>query len=859
MAAGEISSTEITRVECEERARLLRVRSYDVTLDLTRDEVFGSVSLIRFDCAEPGAAGHADLVAHAVHEIMLNGARLDPAAVWSGGRIALPALAAHNKLCVVADCEYTGSGTGMHRSAGRDDGGTYVYGKLAQAYARTAYACFDQPDLKAEFTFHVLAPAWWTVLSNAPAAGPPTQAADGRAMWDFLPTTRLPAFTTTVVAGDYHLVTASHVTPGGQRIPLELACRAGMAAHLDAGALFGLAGQGLDFYTGLLGVDYPYRKYGQVFVPELSCQASEDAGCVLVSERLLPRSSITAATEESRAGTLLHEMAHMWFGDLVTERWWDDLWLSESFADFCEYHARSQLPGFSDAWCGVLGEREGSRLRGRPAAVRASGGFRCGDAQRGDRELRQISYAKGASVLRQLAAYVGEQEFFAGLRGYLTRHAYGNARLADLIDAVAASSGKDLAAWSSAWLQTAGPSTLRCQFRTDASGAFTQFAIVQDGAVMRPHRIAVGFYQRSGGTVERTRGLAVGVAGARTEVPELAGAVQPDLILLNDDDAGYVLVRFDPRSLRTVLESAGELPGTAARAVCWNAVIDMARQGELPAGEFAAMLARGMATEPSVGVLQALHGHAEQVITRLAGPDQARDAKLRLGGAAAQLLHSAEPGSDHQLAWIQLLAWTATTGDQLDLIAALLTGSTFIPGLVVDAELRWSLLQRMAATGRADDAAIDAQLAADPSDAGHRNAAACRAAIPDAAHKEAAWQLLSSGQAGPQTLSAVARGFIQPEHGDLLAGYAGRYMAEIEDIWASSSGHLPGVQLGTLLFPYPAASPELLTMIEAFLTTAPRDPALARMLRDHQDAVQRALNSRALTSVRLSSALLSDT
>jgi len=841
-----MASAEITRAECWERARLLRVRSYDVGLDLTRQESFGSVSVIRFDCAEPGAASHVDLVAQAVHEIRLNGAWLDPEVAWSGGRIALPALAAHNELRVVADCEYTGSGTGMHRSADCDDGGTYIYGKLAQAYARTAYACFDQPDLKAEFTFQVIAPAHWTVLSNAPAARPPSPAGDDRAVWDFLPTTRLPTFTTTVVAGDYHLVTASHVTPGGQRIPLELACRAGMAAHLDAGALFELTGQGLDFYTGLFGVDYPYGKYGLVFVPELSCGASEDAGCVLVSEQFLSRSRLTAARAESRAGTLLHEMAHMWFGDLVTQQWWDDLWLSESFADFCEYHARGRLERFSDAWSTfsvnekVRGFADDQLPSSHPVASDAA------TLSEAIANFDMISYAKGASVLRQLAGYVGEQEFFAGLRGYLGRHAFGNARLADLIDAVAASSGQDLAAWSRVWLRTAGPSTLRCQFRTDTSGAFTEFAVVQDGTVMRPHRIAVGFYQRSGGTLARTRGLALDVTGARTEAPELIGARQPDLILLNDDDAGYVLVRFDPRSLRTVLECTGELPAAAARAACWNAAIDMVRQGELPVTAFAAMLARGMVAEPSVLVLQALHGHAEQLITRLADPGQAGEAKLRLAGAAAQLLGSAEPGSDHQLAWIQLLAWTATAEDHLDLIAALLAGRTAIPGLLVDAELRWSLLRRMAATGRASDANIDAQLTADPSDAGRRNAAACRAAIPDAAHKEAAWQLLTTGQAGPETLSAVARGFIQPEHGELLACYTGRYLAAIEDIWASSDGH-QRVQLGTLLFPYPAASPELLTMIEEFLTATPRDPALARMLRDHQDAVRRALNSRALT------------
>src|SRR5579863_2878990 len=271
----------------------------------------------------------------------------------------------------------------------------------------------------------------------------------------------------------------------------------------------------------------------------------------------------------------------------------------------------------------------------------------------------------------------------------------------------------------------------------------------------------------------------------------------------------------------------------------------MTRQGELAVPTFAAMLARGMTAEPSVEVLQALHGHAERLTVELAGPDQAGQAKLRLAEAAVSLLGSAAPGSDHQRAWLQLLAWTATAQDQLDLLVALLAGRTVLPGLAADAELRWSLLQRLAATGRAGDAEIDAQLAADPGDAGRRHAAACRAALPDAAHKQAAWLLLTGGQAGPETVAAVARGFIQPEQAGLLAGYAGRYLAQIEDIWAASSGFWRE-HLGALLFPYPAVTPDLPRLIEEFLADAPRDPALARMLRDRQDDVRRALVSRAL-------------
>ena len=395
-----------------------------------------------------------------------------------------------------------------------------------------------------------------------------------------------------------------------------------------------------------------------------------------------------------------------------------------------------------------------------------------------------ISYAKGAAVLRQLAAYVGEENFFAGIRAYITGHAFANARLADLIAAVAASSGKALAAWSQAWLQTAGPNTLRAQFQTDASGAFTEFAVVAGCSRVAPDPAAAPHRDRPATSGPAARWRAP--AGWRSTSPapgptcRADGAAQPDLILLNDDDTGYVMVRFDPRSLRTVTESIGELTDPVARAVCWNTVIDMVQQAELPVPAFVATLARGMRREPSVSVLQALLGHAEQIMRQLAGPGQAAEGKRRLAEAAGQLLRSAEPGSDHQLAWAQLLGWTATSADQLDLIAGLLAGSSDVPGLPVDAELRWPLLRRLAAAGRAGDAVIDAELAGDPTDAGQRNAAACRAAIPDAGHKEAAWQQLTGGHLGTDSLSAVAHGFTQPEQADLLAPYAGRYLAALE-------------------------------------------------------------------------------
>ena len=728
---------DITRDQTRERARLLRVRSYDVDLDFTRGpETFGSVSLIRFDCREPGATSHADLIATGVREIALNGAPLDPAAVWADGRITLTALADRNELRVVADCAYTSSGTGLHRTDSAD-GSVHIYAKLAQAYARTAYACFDQPDLKSAFTFRVTAPAGWVVLSNQPQADIERTLDDSQTV-RFLPTPPLPTFTTTVVAGDYYVVTAEHTTPNGQQIPLELACRADLAEDLDAKALFELTANGLDFYTAWLRAPYPYAKYGQVFVPELSCLASEDAGCVVVSESLLSRSPDDAPTLlRWRTATVLHEMAHMWFGDCATQRWWDDLWLSESFAEYCEATAQVKLGLDPDAWSTMsVTERIAAFADDRLPSSHpvASGAATVSEAIA---TFDGISYAKGAAILRQLSASVGEENFTTGLRAYLARHPYGNARLADVLSAVGEAAGKDLTAWSQAWLETAGPNVLRCEFSTDPADRFTEFSIVQEASerhpVLRPHRIAVGLYRRSGDSLERVGRVDVDVTGERTAVPSLLGVHRPDLILLNDDDTGYVIVRFDLRSLQTALSSVGGLPDLAARAVCWNAVIDMVRQAELPVTAFASMLAAAMRSEPSRPVLGALRDQAEWLITRFATPDQAAQSRTLLEAAAAR-----------------------------------------IPGLAPDAEPRWTAPRRQAAAGQADDARIDAELAADPSDTGRRDAAACRAAIPDAAHKEMAWQLLTGDGAGPETVTAVAVGFMQPEHAALLAPYAER-------------------------------------------------------------------------------------
>jgi aminopeptidase N len=841
---------EITRHESAERACLLRVHEYDVRLDLTRGEkLFRSTSVITFDCTEPAATTYADLIAAEVVEITLNGTAIDPATAYAGGRIALAGLAASNELRVVADCAYTYDSKGLHRAVDSADDRVYLYTNFEPADARSVYANFEQPDLKAAFTFHVVAPEHWTVLSNQPAPEPEPAGA-GTAVWNFGPTPRISTYLTAICAGEYHVVTSTHTTPGGQVIPLGLACRASLAEFLEPDDILMITRQGFDYYTAVFGRDYPFAKYDQVFVPEFSAGAMENVGCVTFSERVLFRSKVTDTMYELRATVILHEMAHMWFGDLVTMTWWDDLWLNESFAEFSAALSAAEGTRFSQTWTMFSAARKtwGYRQDQLPSTHPIAADVPT--LSEAIANFDGISYAKGAAVLKQLVAYVGRDNFFAGIRAYFDEHGWGNARLADLLAALEASSGRDLGEWSRLWLQTAGPNTLRSESAVGPDGAFTSFAVRQEAPAehptLRPHHIGIGLYNRVGDELVRTHRIEADIAGARTEVPELTGQPQPDLVLLNDEDLGYALVRFDQRSLATLIESIGLFTDSLARTVCWSAVLDMVQQAELSVPAFIRMLAGGMGNEPTISVLQTLHMTAARLMSVTADPKWLPEGKEQLAAAAVPLLRAAEPGSDHQLAWVELLAWTAITPEQLDLLAGLLDGSERIAGLSVDTELRWALLRRLAATGRAGDAQIDAELARDPTDAGRRHAAASRASIPDAEHKDATWRLLAeSEELGHEGVSAVAAGFGQPEHAELLAPYGELYFDVLPELWASRGDHMKRV-LGDALFPYFAASPQLVTRINAFLAEAERDPALVRLLIERRDVVERALRSREL-------------
>jgi aminopeptidase N len=845
-------AAEITSAETAQRARLLRIGGYEVTLDLTKGgEVFGSQSVIRFDCTAPGSATYVDLVADRIHEVSLNGVSIDPASAYADGRIALPDLAAHNELRVVADCRYSADGTGMHRSVDPADGRVYTYTKFEPAYARTVFANFEQPDLKAPFTIAARVPANWTALSNQAALGDPVVQADGSASWRFEPTPPLSTYLFALVAGEYAVVRGSHTTPRGQVIPLALACRLSLAEFLDADDIWDTTRRGLDYYTALFELDYPFAKYDQAFVPDFSAGATESAACVIWTDALLFRSRVTDSALELRASVVLHEMAHMWFGDLVTMKWWDDLWLNESFAEFCAALSSAEATRFTDAWATFCigrkawGYRQDQLPSTHPVAADVP------TLSQAIANFDGISYAKGASVLRQLVARLGRADFFAGIRAYFGAHSFDNARLADLLQALEASSGTSLVDWADAWLKTTGPNTLSAEFELAADGTFRSFEVVQEAGdeqhTLRPHHIAIGLYSQVDDHLVRTYRVEADIAGPRTALAELLGQPRPDLLLLNDDDLTYALLRFDDRSIGTLTTSIGLVDDALARAVCWCSVIDMVRRAELSVPAFIAMVAAGLASEPSVAAVQILLGVTGGVLDQLADPAWVGAGRRQLADVAVALLATAEPGSDHQLAWAQMLCRTAASPGQLDLLAGLLAEREVMPGLIVDADLRWAMLQRLAATGRACTADIDAELARDETDSGARHAAACRAALPEADAKAQAWRLLTETELPVDSVQEIAGAFYEPEQADLLAPYTARYLQILPGLWAARGGHLR-VRLGEALFPRTAAGPELLAQIDAFLAADGHDPGLVRVLVEQRDQVECALASRALAS-----------
>ncbi len=843
-SAGKAGSgpSNLTRAEAEDRARLLSVASYRVALDLTGgDTTFGSVTTVSFRCASPGSGTFIDLTAPRVSEITLNGEPV-PVSAFDGNRIALLGLAARNELRVTADCAYSRSGEGLHRFTDPADQAVYMYSDLETFDAHRIYACFDQPDLKAAFELTVTAPSQWQVVSNMAPHAITTAAQAGTTVWQFPPTPVLPTYVTAVAAGPYHVVRDSH-----DGIPLGIFCRRSLAGYLDPDEIFEVTRQGFDYFHAAFELRYPFGKYDQLFVPEFKAGAMENAGCVTFLEDYIFRSRVTESARESRAETILHEMAHMWFGDLVTMRWWDDLWLNESFATWAGTIAQAEATRWTGAWTTFAQAWKAWAYRQDQLPSTHPIAADIGDIEAVEVNFDGITYAKGAAVLKQLVAYVGRDNFLAAVRAYFGEHAYANASLADLLTALEQASGRDLSAWSKAWLETAGVNTLRPEFQTGSDGALTGFAVLQEAPasqpVLRPHRIGVGLYSRTGAGLVRTRRVEVDIAGERTEVPGLEGERLPDLVLINDDDLTFAKIRLDEHSMGTLIGSIGDFAQALPAALCWAAAWDMTRDGELPARDYVSLVISGAESIADVSVLQTVLRQAAAAARRFADPGWRPAGLAQLAARMRELLMRAIPGSDHQLCYAIALTGVATREDDLGLLAALLDGSTTIEGLDVDTELRWRLLHRLVSRGAAGPEQIDAELARDATDAGERHAASCRAAIPQPQPKEAVWQQIVSGALPSATFRAALGGFADPDQDELLAPYAARYFEVVAGVWRDWSMDM-ALRFAEQAYPVSVVSQQAIDETGAYLARTSPPAALRRLIVEGRDDTARALRCR---------------
>ncbi|MFF1640247.1 aminopeptidase N [Streptomyces sp. NPDC058246] len=846
--------TNLTREEAQQRAKLLTVDSYEIDLDLSGAQEGGtyrSVTTVRFDVDENGAESFIDLVAPTLHEVTLNGDALDPAAVFQDSRIALPGLlAGRNVLRVVADCAYTNTGEGLHRFVDPVDQQAYLYTQFEVPDARRVFASFEQPDLKATFQFTVKAPSGWTVISNSPTPEPKDD------VWVFEPTPRISTYITALIVGPYHSVHSVY-EKDGQSVPLGIYCRPSLAEFLDSDAIFEVTRQGFDWFQEKFDYAYPFKKYDQLFVPEFNAGAMENAGAVTIRDQYVFRSKVTDAAYEVRAETILHELAHMWFGDLVTMEWWNDLWLNESFATYTSIACQAYAPDsrWPHSWTTFANSMKtwAYRQDQLPSTHPIMAEIR--DLDDVLVNFDGITYAKGASVLKQLVAYVGMDEFFRGVQAYFKAHAYGNTRLSDLLGALEETSGRDLKTWSQKWLQTAGINILRPEVETDADGVFTSFAIRQEAPALpagakgeptlRPHRIAIGLYELddASGKLVRAERIELDVDGELTAVPQLVGKRRPAVVLLNDDDLSYAKVRLDEASLAFVTEHLGDFESSLPRALCWASAWDMTRDAELATRDYLSLVLSGIGKESDIGVVQSLHRQVKLAIELYADPATREALLTRWTEATLAHLRAAAPGSDHQLAWARAFAATARTPEQLDLLEALLEGRETIEGLAVDTELRWAFVERLAAVGRFDEAEITAEYERDKTAAGERHAATARAARPTEEAKAEAWASVVESDKLPNAVQeAVIAGFVQTDQRELLAPYADRFFAVVKDVWHARS-HEMAQQIAVGLYPSLQVSEETLAKTDTWLASAEPNAALRRLISESRSGVERALKA----------------
>ena len=859
--------TNLTRAEAQQRAATISTHGYEIALDLTRGaERFGAETTVRFS-GTPGADTFIDLIAAEVHSVALNGRELDPAEVFADSRIALPGLEAENTLTIVSDQLYTNTGEGLHRFVDPVDGEVYLYSQFEVPDSRRMFPVFEQPDLKATFAFTITAPSRWHVVSNQPT--PVAELVDGPggestlvedalgtgttesvAVWRFDPTPVMSSYITALIAGPYRVVRSELTNAEGRTIPLGVFCRESLGEYLDADYIFEKTRQGFEFFEREFDFPYPFEKYDQLFVPEYNMGAMENIGAVTFTETYVFRSQVTDAMRERRVITILHELAHMWFGDLVTMRWWNDLWLNESFAEYMSTLGVAEATEWNDCWTTFVASEKSWAYRQDQLPSTHPIVAEIRDLEDVMVNFDGITYAKGASVLKQLVAWVGREPFMRGVHDYFVKHQYSNTELPDLLGELEARSGRDLGDWSKKWLETAGVNTLRPVFELDEEGRYTSFSIEQTAneeyPTLRPHRIAIGFYDEDRGALRRSRRVELDVDGASTPVPELVGLAQPDLLLLNDDDLSYAKIRLDARSLQTATEHLGGFESSLARSLAWGTLWDQTRDGELPASRFVDVVLAHLASETNSTVLRTLIQQLVLAASSYVAPERRTATLERVADALWRLATQAEAGGDLQFQLVKAFAQLASTEAQLDTVLEILEERSPLQGLDIDTDLGWELLISLAAGGRASAEEIEAALADDRTASGQQSAAHARAALPTADDKARAWASVFDEAGLPNAIvRASGLGFLRAHDRALLEPYVKRFFDSLLEVWGSRS-HAIVEEIVDGFYPSPLADERLRDATAAWLDEHPdAAPALRRMIVEHLAGVERALAAQA--------------
>jgi aminopeptidase N len=852
-------AANLTRLEAEERATTVSAPEYVVVLDLTGDgERFRSDTTVRF-AARPGASTFIEARTETIHELTLNGRALDPSAVSDGMRIRLDDLEAANELRVIADARFTNTGEGLHRFVDPVDDSVYLYTEFAVAEANRVYAVFDQPDLKASVRFTITAPADWQVLSNAPTPEAEPAAVEGTATWAFETGPVISSYIVAIIAGPYAAWHGSARSIDGRDVPLGLFTRASLAQYAEPEVMFGTVQAGLAFYEQAFGVPYPYGKYDQIFVPEYNWGAMENVGAVTFNESYLFRARVSDARREQRAIVVLHELSHMWFGNSVTMQWWNDLWLNESFATWASTLATSEVTEFTGVWATFASDEKthAAEQDQLPSTHPIVAEIR----DLGDVEVNfdAITYDKGASVLKQLVAWVGLEAFQRGVGAYLTAHSGGNATLRDLLDELERASGRELTRWSELWLETAGVNTLRAVVETDAAGTITAARVEQSAApsqpTLRPHRVAIGCYSSDAeGALVRTHRVELDIEGASTGVPDLVGLQCPELLLVNDDDLTYAKVRLDARSFDTAVSRLAELADPVARAVVLGSAWDAVRDAELPARDYVRLVLGSVGHETQSAARGLALGRLELAVGRYLADDHRERLASETGDAVWALAELAETGSDAQLQFVKAFTRLAATQAHADVLGSLLDGSIKLPGLDVDLDLRWELVIARAALGAASDDEIDGALALDDTAKGRQLAETARAARPDQAVKDAAWRRVATDTTLSNDLArGIAEGWRRTIAPELLAPSVPGYFELLQSTWATRSFTMASLVVSRL-FPAPLVDEELAAMARAWLDANPTPAPLHRLVSEQLDELERALAARARDASVLSGA-----